>query len=84
MDQVDESLLVVLKDIENIVGLLQVGPKMGDGLAGEVVKQCGMVVVRYVVEVDEAANEVVLGFRLRDDSIPAHETMLLHALEVLD
>ena len=49
-----------MQHVANLVVVLEVAPQVRDDLAGELVEQVGLLVVADVVEVDQAADEVVL------------------------
>ena len=83
MDQLDELPLVVLEDISRIV-LVQIRPEVRYDLTGQVVQQLGVVVIGDVVEVDQAADQVVLQPLLRRDASRGADPLLLIGPQVLD
>ena len=73
VDELDEALLVILKDVLHVVFAGKVGLQMRHHLPGQLVQQFGVVVVAHVVEVDQTTDEVVLQAVFRDAAIPAHQ-----------
>lgn len=69
MDVLYERLLVRLENVQNLVFRLQVGLHVFHHLVGELVEQCGVVIVVYVVKIHEAADQVVFQSPFRDDGM---------------
>jgi hypothetical protein len=84
MGQIDQRLLMVLEHVQHFVLVLEVGPEMRHDLAGQFVEQTRVVVVTDVVEINEAAHEVVFELLLRHNAGAAHEPMLFPSVQFLD
>ena len=83
MNEACNLSLMRAEHLAHLVFVGQVATQAIHNLASEIVKQVRMCVVRYIVEIDESADDIILQAQLPSASLPHRDHIHLIRAQVL-